>query len=369
MINEERIFGLDLMQAAAITLILFAQCLWILPQTIGIISQLTGIFDFLGVEIFLVLSGFTIGRMLLPYFTAQEFGRTAFSVVLRKTAIRILPVYFLILLLNFLIAVLNNYSIESGWKYIFLFQNFASPMPPLFPESWIVPVIFFAALLLFLTLFLLNRFLKTDSKPPLFFYATLLLILIFLLTKYLYNMTAATTTIDQWNVEVKSVAIYRMDAVFIGVLFSALQFLFHPIWIKLKLLFPLLGFFGLAFIFVGVGHFHLFIQDYKLFWNVFYLPITSVFIALLLPFLSECIFAPSFIRRPVSFVAMISYAVYLLHFGVVFQLMKYLYPAAIVTVQNLFWFVFLYIAITVFLGSVLFQFYQYHIIKKVSKKP
>ena len=365
--NEERIFGLDLMQAAAIIMVLFAQCLWILPQNNAVVTQLTGLFYFLGIEVFLVLSGFLLGKMLLPLYINHDFGRGSLMIVLKKLAAQILPVYFLVLLLNFLIAILNNNSIESGWKYLLMLQNFTSPMTSFFPESWIVPVIFFAAIVLFVALFVLNRFIRANNKLNVFFYTTLLLTVVFLLTKYLYNTNTTATTIDQWNTEIKSVVIYRMDSVFIGLLFCWLQFHFHSIWIKYKMLFALFGFMGLAFIFVGVGHFHLLIQDHKLFWNVFYLPITSLSIAFLFPLFSEWIFAPSVIRRPINFIAMISYPVYIVHIGVVLQLMKYLYPAALLNVHNLFWFVFLYIAFTIILGSVLFQYYQILFIRKIEK--
>ena len=57
---DKRIFGLDLMRAVAILLVVFSHITWIIPKTKGFIPDLMSIAGVIGVEIFFVLSGFVL---------------------------------------------------------------------------------------------------------------------------------------------------------------------------------------------------------------------------------------------------------------------------------------------------------------------
>ena len=364
MTGTERIFGLDFLRAAAISLILFSQCLWILPQNNGIITQITALFNCLGLETFFVLSGFLLGQMLLPHYIRKDFGWETVLKFFKQRALRVLPVYWLILLMNIVIAVFIGNPIENSWKYFLLLQNLATPISSFFQESWGIPIIIFSALLLTIILWALHRIMPMKNKSALFINTTVLLILIALLMKFIYYLNHPNLDIPQWDASIKSVTIYRLDAVFIGVLFSWFRFAFYSAWVKYRFVFAMLGFLGLGFIMIGVGYFQILIAYNPLFWIVFYLPITSLSIALLLPLFSEWIFTVSFIKRPITFISSISYSVYMVHFGVVYQLMIHYYPASSLTMQNLFWFVLFYVSMTIFLGAALYQFYERPLLKK-----
>ena len=65
---SKRIFGLDIMRAVAILLVVFSHALWIVPEKTGIIPDLLSLSGVIGVEIFFVLSGFLIGRIVYNIF-------------------------------------------------------------------------------------------------------------------------------------------------------------------------------------------------------------------------------------------------------------------------------------------------------------
>ena len=61
---SDNIFGLDFMRTIAILMVLFGHCLLIYPPSQSLIAQVGLFCGFLGVEVFFVLSGFLVGRIL-----------------------------------------------------------------------------------------------------------------------------------------------------------------------------------------------------------------------------------------------------------------------------------------------------------------
>lgn len=72
--QSERIFGLDVMRAMAIIMVLCSHILWIYPQNSSMISQFFQLFGFLGVEVFFVLSGFLIGTIFYKLYLKDDFS-------------------------------------------------------------------------------------------------------------------------------------------------------------------------------------------------------------------------------------------------------------------------------------------------------
>ena len=309
--------SLIMLSFVAVVLVLCAQCIWLAPQSGHLLPQLAALFYFIGPEIFLVLAGYVFGKQLYQLFISENFSRKTVQYFLKEMAVQILPVYYVALSLHYLMAFLSGFPIEHVWKYVVLLQNFATPMPFLFPESWIVPIIMFACLLMPLVLLLFHTVLKRPNKPFIFGCLLLGLILLSVGAKCVYALYAANTDINQWSLTLKPLVVYRLDAVMIGALYGWVE-INHAVFIlKFRPLFALLGTAGLLFIFIGVGYFQLLIEHHPFFWNVFYLPFTSLSIALLLP-----IFFPG---EMFSFGTK-WFAIYLIHFGIAMGVLRYYFP-------------------------------------------
>lgn len=320
---DNRIFGLDLYRAAAILMILAAQCVFFFPQEDGAVAQLAGLSGFLGLEIFLVLSGFFVGQSLYPLFCNTRFDFRAMVLFSAKRKIRIVPLYYVVLCVLLAVAYFRNYPVEGAWNYFFLLQNFASSIPAFFPESWGLPVILYSGVLLLLLLIGLQKLLSHVQKPMVFLIAASIPVVLCLGFKWIYSMGASQTDVNAWDASLKTVVIYRLDAFFIGVFFSWLQGYAGHFFYRMRWLFAAVGCLGILFIVAGVGYFQLLIDTHPLFWNVFYLPIASLSLACFFPILSAWRTAPQMIQMPIGFLGRTSYAIYLVHYSVLIQLLEY----------------------------------------------
>ena len=356
--SQNRIFGLDLMRAVAILLVLAGHCSWIFSESDAVFSPLLALSGFLGVEIFFVLSGFLIGRIIYRQFTESDFDRNAVLYFLKRRWFRTLPNYFLILMVNLIIAFFLNYKVDGLWQYFFFLQNFSAPMLPFFTESWSLSVEEFAYVILPLSLLGAFALSNAANRRTRFLWVVLLLISIFLTTKIIYHANTANSTIDQWNLALKSVVIFRLDSIFIGVLAAWISVNFPGSWQRAAKILTVAGMAMIAFYTFGVGFLGLFIDRYPFFWNVVYLPLASVSIAFFLPVLSGWKTAKGVLKTPITFIALISYSMYLLHYGVVLQTMKHFVATENLTSTWRLVFTLVYIIVTIFFSALLYRYFE-----------
>jgi peptidoglycan/LPS O-acetylase OafA/YrhL len=358
-----RIFGLDLMRAAAILLVLAGHCAWIFPAGNNIFTALMALSGFLGVEIFFVLSGFLIGRILFRAYTKRDFGVSGLLHFLKRRWWRTLPNYALVLTLNLIVAFFLSIPYRDIWQYFFFLQNFAWPLKPFFTESWSLSVEEFAYLILPAMLLLPG----SRNKSRRFLGAAIALVLIFIAAKIAYHLAHSATSMDDWNIGLKSVVIYRLDSIFIGVVAGWLQLHYPAGWRKTRLFWLLPGVALLLFYTFGVGWLGLLIGRAPFFWNVVYLPLASVTAAFFLPWLSEWKMSSGPIARAVTFISVISYSIYLLHYGIVLQLMKHAVDTRSLSAVQSMLFTLIYFAITVALSAFLYRFYEKPMMDKREK--
>ncbi len=361
--SEDRIFGLDLMRALAIGLVFVGHCVLIYPDLNPAIASALQVFAFLGVEIFFVLSGFLIGRILYRLYVSENYTVKSVIYFLRRRWLRTLPLYYFVLLINILIAVFYAGLPDDLWKYFLFIQNFNQQIPLFFPESWSLSVEEFSYLLLPFILLVFGILLKPKNRSLFFLVCVILLVLAAFFAKLNYHQVTQNRDINVWNYSLKMVVIYRLDAIYLGVLCSWIALNFKSFWIASKWIFCFAGLLLIGFMFTGIGYFQLLIQDYPLLWNVFYLPIITFGIALFLPVLSEWKKTGWFIYKPVTFLSLISYSVYLLHYSIILQLMRYAFVMDENDTLLRYLFTFAYAVITIILSYVTYTFIERPILR------
>ncbi len=342
------------MRSAAILLVLFGHCSYFLPADGGYLQQLLSVFGFFGVEIFFVLSGFLIGKILLQMFEAKLTTKSV-MLFLKRRWFRTLPNYYLILLVNIFIAGYIGYEIQDTWRYFLFLQNFATPLLPFFPESWSLSVEEFAYLILPFVLFFVAQF---SNKTSRFVFTIIAMIIAVQLLKLNYNTNHPSTTLMEWNLGLKSVVIYRLDAIFMGVLASVAFVKLRKWWTSIRFYAAITGTGICCALFIGVGYFQIAISEFPMFWNVFYLPICSIAVMSFLPLLSEWKSAPHLISKPITVISVLSYSMYLLHYSIILQLMRFHYDLENARGSTYLIFTAIYLSITVLASYFLYNFYE-----------
>ncbi len=357
--SSTRIFGLDFMRAVAILLVVCSHALWAFPQIKGSFQALLDFMGMMGVEIFFVLSGFLIGRILLRIFTSPDFKSRHLTYFLIRRWFRTLPNYYLILLINILIVwYLGREFADSLPLYFGFLQNFNFGMDIFFTESWSLPVEEFAYILGPLLLYLLFFLKLPVSRNLLFLGITLSIILFFLGTKIAYHLQHDSTTMEYWNIHLKAVVIYRIDAIYYGVLAAYISKEAPRFWKNQKRRLFKISLLSFCLLQYAIGAFGLTFENTPMFINVFYLPVTSIIIALSLPFLSQWQKAPNWLIKPITFISLISYAMYLLHYSIVLQLMRYWIPIKQDSILYTLIFSVGYAVITIVLSYGLYRIYE-----------
>ena len=124
---------LDICRSLAILLVLASHGRVLLPDFEYKILLSNG--GFFGVELFFVLSGFLIGKILLQLVDENRTRRSDVLQFWKRRWYRTFPNYFLFLMLNaFVFSALFNAPPFNALYLVFL-QNFAWPMPSLMGES------------------------------------------------------------------------------------------------------------------------------------------------------------------------------------------------------------------------------------------
>ncbi|PWA04186.1 acyltransferase family protein [Flavobacterium psychrotolerans] len=354
----KRIFGLDFLRVLSIVLVLTSHTSWIYPPSSSLFAKAVDMCGFFGVELFFVMSGFLIGSIIFKQFLREDYGFKTMLTFLYRRLMRILPNYYLILLINILIGFLIGYSVSEAWKYFFFFQNFATPLLPFFPESWSMPIKEYGYLIAVLLLYVFSRiFVKTSRKV--IFLAVIIGMVIFCFTaKIYYNFHTQNTTMAQWDLSLRSVVIYRIDTVLMGVLFGYISCEYPKFWKKYKSKFTAMGFFLIFVLLFCLGYLKLKIEGFPMFWNVLCLPLNTLALVCFLPFFSEWKLGPSGWQKPVELISEISYAIYLLHYSIVLFLLKHFIDTSHFNLMELHLFTVLYLTITISLSYLLYIYYE-----------
>lgn len=302
--HRERIFGLDVMRAAAILLVVYWHNADVLSWFLPAVPRLP-VID--GVDLFFVLSGYLIGDILLRYAAMDQLPwRHRLFDFWQRRWLRTLPNYYLFLAIN---IALVHYGLANGllnhntWGYAFFLQNVWKPVDLFFWESWslvveewyylLFPILFFGALAL----------VRAPARWVFLFVTALLIVAS---TVIRYGMLDEVGSVFELEESVRKLVITRMDILGFGMLGAWLAAGFPAAWRRWRLLLLLLGLAGMVVNAMAYGNEHL---RYSC---TIYFTLNAVSMTALLPVLSTWSGVPSW-GRPLVFISLVSYALYLVH--------------------------------------------------------
>ena len=134
--DRERQPGLDLLRALAIVVVVIYHAGIMGFPLSGNVHR----FGWIGVDLFFVLSGYLIGGQLLaPLLRGQRIYLGTFFA---RRALRIMPAYFVVLAIYFLLPSLREYPEMSQplWKFLLSVQNIALHGGTAFSHAWSLAV-------------------------------------------------------------------------------------------------------------------------------------------------------------------------------------------------------------------------------------
>src|SRR5437660_2621398 len=160
--DRERQPGLDLLRAFAIIVVVIYHAALFGFKLPGRVDR----FGWIGVDLFFVLSGYLIGGQLLaPLARDQHINLGRFFA---RRALRIMPAYFAVLVIYFLLPSWREYPEMSQplWKFLLSIQNVALHGGTAFSHAWSLAVEDQFYLLLPLILLFTNRWRRATMMVP-----------------------------------------------------------------------------------------------------------------------------------------------------------------------------------------------------------
>jgi peptidoglycan/LPS O-acetylase OafA/YrhL len=311
-----RVFGLDLLRAAAIMMVICAHGFVVLYPHFGEALAIFGHGGFYGVELFFVLSGFLIGRILIRNGNGLgQAGNVTFFYVRRW--FRTLPLFFLFLIVNILLERFfraHPVGFREALSHGFFLRNLTGFHMTFFPESWSLAIeewfylLFPAAL--WLGLKLTKRFDAVFLSAAFSFFAL----------STIARMCTAPDPAATWSEELRMVVIYRFDALMIGMVGAWLSIRFPQPWRRVSPFAALAGVLLLLAMYATLWKFEngqLAFGDDSYFARTFRFTFVSIGFALLLPWASAWKLAgENFGSTAVRRIALWSYGLYLVHLPV-----------------------------------------------------
>lgn len=300
--RQPRIFGLDLMRAVAIVLVVFSHADDLLDSHW---AADPGVAASDGVDLFFVLSGFLIGGVLLRTTEMSDVPRTRLLFDFwQRRWLRTLPNYYLFLLINVLLVAVGTAPGILHWNtlvYAVFLQNFTFPLDLFFWESWSLAVeewfylIFPVALLFVIPLAGLRH-------APLLVGSCMILGSTFLR----FTAINSVSTPFELDLFIRKVVVYRFDAIGYGALMAWAMHYLREWLLPWRVHLFLAGSAGLVFAALSRT------EDVSVFNGTWYFTLSASSMALMLPLLAEWRSVGRW-GNVVAFLSTVSYALYLVH--------------------------------------------------------
>lgn len=298
--NNERNFGLDLIRFIAIFLVVIVHSSFFLNQ-----NFINSIYIIDGVDLFFVLSGFLIGKIIINNIIVKnkiEF-KDVKSFLIRRW-FRTIPNYVLFLIINIVLiyfnlidGFLNKYLIT----YFIFFQNLYKPYDFLFWESWSLCVEEWFYLTFPFLIYIINKINKNNLK-----FTFILSICIFITVPLLLRISKIEHNINHSHFDLffRKIVIFRLDTIGFGILGAYFSYYYRQILFNYKLIFFVIGLFGILYL-----NYYKFPIEFE---ETFKFSLSSLFIVLLFPYF-ENISKNNPLNKPITFISKISFSIYLIH--------------------------------------------------------
>lgn len=224
--TRNRVFGLDLLRAFAIFCVVHRHGKHLLYGTR--LDWLANLPLPHGVDLFFVLSGFLIGLSVIKMSGQPDMGRNIWRFY-GKTALRILPNYYALLLVNLLVVhcgLINAGAHPPLYRYITLTQNIATPFKGFYWESWSVPIQWW--FYIFFPLFVL--FVRRMAGR----YAVAVVAVVAVAAAVVYRAIVCVGVDDPfyYDIIVRKTLASRSDSIYVGVLAAWISRAFPDFWLK-----------------------------------------------------------------------------------------------------------------------------------------
>ncbi|HZY37887.1 MAG TPA: acyltransferase [Mucilaginibacter sp.] len=306
--DKNRVYGLDILRAFAISIVVITHSVIYLPD---IITKVISVTYLDGVSIFFVLSGFLIGRILIKAMDISKPGyKTLFNFWSRRW-LRTLPIYFLVF--SVILFVYNYPSFHSApsYKRYFIFsENIFTPMPGFFIEAWSLSVEEWFYLLIPLLTLISIKYCRLSVRR-----SVLILSIIVILFSTLIRLERYFENIPINNVKFEFLfrmqVITRLDSLMYGVLGALISYFRPAAWQLNKISKLAIGILILVInkIIDDFGHGEIFIFYH----TVFYLSLNAIGTLLTLPFLSNYRSGKGLFFKVVTYISLVSYSMYLIN--------------------------------------------------------
>lgn len=313
----QRIFGLDLIRAIAIILVLLVHSGFMLNNTYFEGFPWVRLPD--GVDVFFVLSGFLIGSILLKEIHHPTgFDSRRLARFWKRRWFRTLPNYYLILLANYLVVrygIINEDIDQFSWHFLVFTQNLFHPFYGFFWESWSLSIEEWFYLLTPILILGLMRFIKPQ-------HAFLIATLVMILAPLIYRISIANPEVDYfwWDLRFRKTVVSRLDSIGYGLLAAWLFRSFPQWWHRLRWQALVLGCLLIVMLMqVNASHQSLYMQGP-------FLSLIPIAVMLFLPAANAWRSAGGLISRSVEHISKISYSMYLINLALVAEVIRDNFP-------------------------------------------
>jgi peptidoglycan/LPS O-acetylase OafA/YrhL len=321
-VGSVRIFGLDVLRAAAIAGVVIPHALPVLYPHWSKLGLL-GHGGFFGVELFFVLSGFLIGQILIQLGPTLR-DRSVLGEFYVRRWFRTLPLYWLFFGINLAIEIHwkhREFNVSDIAGQFFFLRNFSAAHLVFFGESWSLAVEEWFYLLFPFALWMGLKFCRSFGRVILFVAAG------FYVFSTVGRFVAAMEPGAVWDGATRIVVINRFDALMTGVLAAWVMNAFPHLWKRLASVLAIAG----VILAIGMyatlwrpeGDFVASAHE-SLFGKTIRFNLISLAFALMLPAASRWEKCPaSLFAAGVQNVARWSFSLYLVHGPVIFFVQTY----------------------------------------------